>query len=267
MEKFSAATFCAIGSYLAATKETFVKSGDNAYIEAGSLERPKKINFEEMSGPMIVEMIRFNCELIGLSVSVKCVDRLYALGKKGCTVSELANCLTQLAQTITWEMEDKMFMFIPASRSDRYEKEQAFGETVAKNFPSSSFDIKEAGNCFASARFTASVFHLMRVLEIGLVTFAKLFPGVPTNKENWQQIIEKVESEIRAMPHATVKAPGWKEKLESYSQIANSFMFFKDAWRNYTAHARGKYTEDEADSIYRNVRSFMQGLANTGLQE
>jgi len=58
---------------------------------------------------------------------------------------------------------------------------------------------------------------------------------VPTNKENWQQIIEKIESEIRAIPQAKIKPDGWKEKLEQYSQTANSFMFFKDAWRNYTA--------------------------------
>jgi hypothetical protein len=94
-----------------------------------------------------------------------------------------------------------------------------------------------------------------------------LFPNVPTNKENWQQIIEKIESEIRLLPQASVKPHNWKEKQEQYSQVANNFMFFKDAWRNYTAHARGKYTEDEADSIYRNVRSFMQGLAKMGLQE
>jgi hypothetical protein len=69
------------------------------------------------------------------------------------------------------------------------------------------------------------------------------------------------------MPKATNKPPDWKDKLEKYSQIANNFMFFKDAWRNYTAHIRGKYTEDEADAIYRNVRAFMQGLVTVGLAE
>jgi hypothetical protein len=52
-----------------------------------------------------------------------------------------------------------------------------------------------------------------------------------------------------------------------YSQIASSFMIVKDAWRNYTAHARGKYTEEEADAIYRNVGSFMKRLAEHGIHE
>jgi hypothetical protein len=267
MERFSAAMFCSIGRYLVLTKELFVNL-DYTHIAAGTLVRPKKLNLDvPLSGDMIIEAIRLLCASIGMTVSVKCADKIFALGEKGCTVKEFADALEQLNETITWEMEEKMFMFIPTSRSDRYGKEQAFGESVAQKFPSSSFDIKEAGNCFASASYTASVFHLMRVLESGLTAFAKLFPNVPTNKENWQQIIEKIESEIRSLPQASIKPPDWKEKQEQYSQVANNFMFFKDAWRNYTAHARGKYTEDEADSIYRNVRSFMQGLAKMGLQE
>jgi hypothetical protein len=44
-------------------------------------------------------------------------------------------------------------------------------------------------------------------------------------------------------------------------------MILKDAWRNYTAHARGIYTDEQADAIYRNVEAFMQKLAGIGLRE
>ena len=53
----------------------------------------------------------------------------------------------------------------------------------------------------------------------------------------------------------------WKDQLEFFSQAASYFMVVKDAWRNYTAHARGRYDEDEAEGILRNVRGFMQKLA------
>jgi hypothetical protein len=242
MQQFSAAMFCAIGRYLLLTKDIFLKS-PLTQIEAGTLKRPEKPDIENTTdAAMVIETIRWACESTGLTVSVRAVDKIYGLFERGCTVQQIASALDQLGETITWEMEDNTFMFIPASRAQRYEKEQAFGKDVASSFPSASFDIKEAGTCFASARYTACVFHLMRVLEIGLNTFAKLFPAVPTNKENWQQIIEKIESEIRSLPQAKVKPPDWKEKQEQYSQVANNFMFFKDAWRNYTAHARGKYT-------------------------
>jgi hypothetical protein len=39
---------------------------------------------------------------------------------------------------------------------------------VTTNFSSTSFDIEEAGKCFATGRNTATVMHLMRVMEIGL---------------------------------------------------------------------------------------------------
>jgi hypothetical protein len=188
MERFSAAMFCSIGRYLVLTKELFIKL-DYTHIAAGTLVRPKKLNVEiPLSPDMIIETIRRLCESIGLTVSVKCVDKIFALGEKGCTVKEFADTLEQLSETISWEIEEKMFMFIPTSRSDRYGKEQAFGEGVAQKFPSSSFDIKEAGNCFATASYTASVFHLMRVLESGLIALLSCFRTYPQIKKTGSRL-------------------------------------------------------------------------------
>ncbi len=260
MEKFSADAFLTIAKYLADVRARLEKAGP-----PDSTVTPMT---QDSGGYNTMTAVRALCEKVGLRVSMKCVDYMLEIGvKKEPKVGVLVEAVSQIERTIRWEMEDKLFMYIPSARAERYNLTEPFGPEAAKNFPSSMFDAKEAGNCFASGRYTASVFHLMRVLEIGLVAFAGLFPGVPTNKENWQQIIEKIESEIREMPKAAVKVPDWKEKQEKYSQIANNFMFFKDAWRNYTAHARGKYTEDESDAIYRNVRSFMQGLAAQGIAE
>jgi hypothetical protein len=41
-----------------------------------------------------------------------------------------------------------------------------FGNEVAVAFPSATYDIREASNCFALERWPACVFHLMRTLEI-----------------------------------------------------------------------------------------------------
>ena len=62
------------------------------------------------------------------------------------------------------------------------------------------------------------------------------------------------------------KSAEQKTKYEEYNQAASSFRIFKDAWRNYTAHSRGKYTEEEADGIFRNVEAFMRKLAELGLK-
>jgi hypothetical protein len=179
---------------------------------------------------------------------------------------DMVTRIEEIERTIKREMRSILFMYVPADRAARYNKPELFGPVVAAKFPSAKFDIAESGNCFATGRFTACVFHLMRALEVSLAGFAGIFQ-VPADHTNWHNIIESLESKIRDMGKATIKAPAWKEKQEFYSQAANSFMFFKDAWRNYTAHARGKYTELEADTIYRNVNAFMQKLAEGGIAE
>jgi hypothetical protein len=163
-------------------------------------------------------------------------------------------------------MQDHLFMHIPAGCSERYDKEELFGKGVGTAFPSASFDIREAGNCYAAGRYTACVFHLMRALEIGLGVFGRVF-NLELGQTNWQPFIEQIESTIAELGKAPGKSVAQKKKHEEYSQAASSFMIFKDAWRNYTAHARGRYTEEEADSILRNVEAFMRQLTRIALKE
>jgi hypothetical protein len=163
------------------------------------------------------------------------------------------------------EFKGKMFLYIPAERVKFWptvKQPHAFGDAVAKNFPSAVFDIHNAAICMATTQSTASVFHLMRVLEAGLSVLGAQF-GVSMAHTNWAPAIEQIESKIRDMH----KDPRWKvlpdckEQQEFYAQAASHFAILKDAWRNFTMHARGKYTEDEAERIFENVKGFMQQLA------
>lgn len=61
--------------------------------------------------------------------------------------------------------------------------------------------------------------------------------------------------------------PDCKELQESYSQAISTFGVLKDAWRNYTMHSRGKYTEEEAEHLFNNTKFFMQRIAALGLKE
>jgi hypothetical protein len=72
---------------------------------------------------------------------------------------------------------------------------------------------------------------------------------------------QQIEKKIREKGAESGKGPTWKEDREFYAQAASHFMMVKDAWLNYTAHARGKYDGPEAELILRNVRAFMQKLA------
>lgn len=91
----------------------------------------------------------------------------------------------------------------------------------------------------------------MRVLEIGLTALGKVF-NVSLAHTNWAPAIDQIESRIRDMhkdPQWKV-FPDWKDQQEYYAQAAIHFGMLKDAWRNYTAHARGKYDDQEASDVF-----------------
>jgi hypothetical protein len=163
------------------------------------------------------------------------------------------------------ELDNKLFIYVPAERS-RYFPTQAepyaFGETVATAFPTATSDIHEAANCLALARGTAAVFHLMRVLNVGLAVLCKEF-GVTLSHTNWGTAIPELESKIRDM-HRDPKwkaLPDCKEQQQYFSQAASHFGILKDAWRNYTMHEPVVYTEERAELIFANTKAFMQTLS------
>ena len=163
------------------------------------------------------------------------------------------------------ELRGKAFFYISPERMEFWPTQKepfAFGKDVEEKFPSASFDIHNAAICVATTQSTAAVFHLMRILEIGLTVLGAKF-GVSLAHTNWGPAIGEIESHVRDMH----KDPAWKalpdckEQQEFYAQAASHFGILKDAWRNFTMHARGKYTEDEAERIFENVKGFMQQLA------
>jgi hypothetical protein len=169
------------------------------------------------------------------------------------------------------ELKEKLFLYITPEQQrflPTLGKRNLFGDAVADAFPSANYEISEAGWCLALTRGSASVFHLMRALEIGLAAFGSVF-GVSLAHTNWDPALREIESKIREMH----KDPTWKvlpdckEKQESYAQAASHFGILKDAWRNYTMHVRGVYTEDGAEQIFMSVKGFMQKLASLGLKE
>lgn len=169
------------------------------------------------------------------------------------------------------EMKEKLFLYITPERQrflPTMGKPHLFGDKVSAAFPSANYEISEAGWCLALARGSGAVFHLMRVLEIGLGAFGAIF-GISLAHTNWEPAIREIESKVREMhKDPTWKAlPDCKDKQETYAQAASHFGILKDAWRNYTMHIRGMYTEEQAEEIFMSVKGFMNKLEVLGLKE
>jgi hypothetical protein len=239
----------------------------------GAVPFPAHILFEQVKPEVRTKtiewlsIIQVECERLGLPVSSETAKEVIARlsSEQKADWQWLSDQLQGLQRLIRKEIKSKAFFYIPPEKTRFWPNANTpygFTEPVSVAFPSTNFDSAEAGVCLATARATACVFHLMRVLEIGLGVLGGVF-SVSLAHTNWAPAIEQIESKIRDMH----KDPTWKalpdcrEQQEFYAQAASHFGILKDAWRNYTAHARGVYTEERATLIFENTKAFMETLA------
>jgi hypothetical protein len=175
--------------------------------------------------------------------------------------------MDQLKFNVINDLSAHLCLLIPDV--DRWLWEQPtplFGKAVIDRFPDATRDIAAAGRCLALDEPTASVFHLMRVLEIGLRDLANrvghTFP-TPVEYQEWGTVIEHIEARIedtvKALPKRTAEK---NDAAEFYNKAASQFWHFKDAWRNHVMHSRSAYDTRQARQVYSAVQALMEQLAS-----
>lgn len=132
---------------------------------------------------------------------------------------------------------------------------------ILEKFPSADDDILSAVDCWAMDHNTAAVFHMMRVLEHGLRAMAADV-GRPFDVQNWQNVIDQIESEVRAEAKTRPASQAKSDRVRFLSEAAKEFLYFKDGWRNHVAHNRTAYDEHQARSVMEHVRQFMTVLSS-----
>jgi hypothetical protein len=246
MQQFSAEAYFHIAQYLANLRAVLRLQGPDSEL-GPSLD-------EGSGGYKTVQAVADACKLIGLTTSIKCVDHLIKVGHEGGNISHMIEAVSQLERTVEWEMGDKLFMFIPPDRAEWYNKPESFGKDVNAKFPTVQFDIVEAGNCYASGRSTATVFHSMRIMEVGVQELGRALSVPLVNQKVWQVILDGINKAIKGLD------PKLHQTIEM-SQAAANLYAVKLATRNEVMHPKQTYTMEEADNILRQVRIFMQHLA------
>jgi hypothetical protein len=190
-------------------------------------------------------------------------------------------------ETIKWELKElleaavkeglsRKFFVLEEGETNHFNLKHAFGEAVYTNFESTRHDVREAKNCFILDRYTACVFHSMRVVEKGLHALvhdlnSKFGAAIIFNKDieymNWGNIIDKTEKEIGKLLDPSRKPPLVPDELKFYSEAGKEFVYFKNAWRDDVAHSRSSYSDvNETKAIMNHVEAFMRKLA-TKLKE
>jgi hypothetical protein len=130
-----------------------------------------------------------------------------------------------------------------------------FGEEVEAKFSSMSEDISEAGKCLALGRPTACVFHLMRVMEIGVRRFGEVLNVTLADDKNWQNILDEINKAIKALDQKAALT-------KKYAGAAAHLYNVKLASRNEVMHPKQTYTSDEAWKVFSATDAFIRDLAN-----
>ncbi|HRE21820.1 MAG TPA: hypothetical protein PKW21_12425 [Rhabdaerophilum sp.] len=132
-------------------------------------------------------------------------------------------------------------------------------ENISKYINGIEYDAHECLHCFSLGRYTASIFHAMRVLERGLVYLSKAIK-VESDKNNWGNLIDRIEKSIRDVK-TQKNSPEKEIQIQRLSELAKEFTYFKDAWRNWCAHGNRNYDRKDALKVLTHTRDFMQTLS------
>ncbi len=229
------------------------------------------VNFVEYKGefnlgertfdPLMQDITKLRKILISidLKMSVISADRIKNKLKESPKADKLLqDLINELNRRITDELKTRFVFVLPSSKASFYNpKKPIFGKEVADTFNNMNEDISEAGNCFAVGRYTACVFHLMRVMEKGVQKFAAkvdIAPSVTYNDE-WQTILNAIRTKIGSL-YSKHSDP---DRVK-YESVLGHLETVKIAWRNPTMHPKATYTEEEAKALLDAVKIFMKDL-------
>lgn len=189
---------------------------------------------------------------------IKIIDKKL---KKPMSNRTLATELRVLRETIHSGLEWQLVYRYPQEKNAVLTNWKENWSPVLSKFPSAEADIIAGVDLWALQHHTASAFHFMRVLEHGLRALAQDV-GKSFDIQNWQNIIDEIEAEIRQIGKNAPRGSEKSERLRFLSEAAKEFVYFKDGWRNHVAHSRANYDEYQARGILEHVKAFMTALSS-----
>lgn len=204
-------------------------------------------------------------EGLNLEYSFRKFVRLRARWREGITLREHQERVRAILELIEDEIIHIYFCFIPKEKVVFLVHPFPFGVVYSK-FPSARYDIEQGRFCFAHDLFTASVFHMMRVAEIGTRALiiglkAKKHLTKPIELSDWGALHAALQEGLKALRVNSRTTTARKDKYEFYNEAAAHFMYLKEAWRNNVSHTRTEYREHDALAIVTNTEQFMKHLA------
>lgn len=228
---------------------------------------------DERMNNYYVPMLKFcegECKQLELSCALARFPHFNEEIRRGITWDELKHQVKILHEAIHADLCYRRFAYVPSAKGALHDGFGSGWEEIWTKFPESKEDSQHAIDCYALEQNTACVFHFMRVAEVGLRNIAKNVGVKLTDKRKpmpiefatWDKVINGIKSKL-IQAHALSRSVRKNERLRFYSDAADQCTYFRDLWRNDTAHTRKHYDEGEALSVMNRIREFMHLLSKS----
>ncbi|MBI4965917.1 MAG: hypothetical protein HY913_21745 [Desulfomonile tiedjei] len=229
-------------------------------------KRAQGANVPPTNGDQLLEGLKLSelvddFEAMELPLASKAAQRLANYLKDNpAAQAERVECdIRELIKRFNDELNDRLFMMLLSSSAQYYELPGTIlGKQITEWWPELIEDATEAGNCFALGRYTACVFHLMRIVERYVQKMGDDL-GLPekiTREKEWGYILNNMRGPIKK------RYPNEKNDMRvRYEAVIASLDTVRITWRNRTMHPKATYTKEEAEKIIRAVQTFTEDFS------
>ena len=152
------------------------------------------------------------------------------------TQEEIIALMAALRDRLEDDLKRQAFFHVKPEREKYYDTPNLFGDDVATAFKSTRDDVEAAGKCLALEQGTATVFHLMGVMEISLRELGRAL-GI-NYAPSWESYIRQINTNM-GLDHKK-KPAAWKKDEAFYRDLLGDLTAVKNAWRNPTPARRGR---------------------------
>jgi hypothetical protein len=224
------------------------------------LSNEEKERLYELLDRLQTATLDLDMEAVSIEAIPYLKDRLERLGY---SVQQAGVELRALRELVDSGLSFRLFFGIEKNNSKYFNNPALFGVRVNEVFSEANDDIREAGNCYATANYTATVFHLMRVVGVGLRALAKhqkIKTNVPLELQEWKTLIDGINKTVKDKIENWPKSREKDEALRFFADVTGEIQVYKDELRNPLSHRSIQYREPEARSALNRVQEFMQKL-------
>lgn len=203
---------------------------------------------------------------LNLPMSKKTMEKMIEVLSSGCTLEEYCELAKDLRGRLVDELSLRKLFFIEPNKVNFLDI-NLFGEKVSSAFPSTIYDIEEAGKCIAFERWTSAVFHLSRIAEIATVTIGERV-GYQSKKPGFGEVLSYMDAQLeKARRDRNNAKPEFVGSIQPLSAITAQMHVVNNAWRQRVAHLDSKYTEQEAIRIWWATKGLMEEIASQSITE